>query len=110
MAYYYDHTQTKEDNPAAHTDNVATVFTIYRIIGIGAILTIALSFAGLGDAAIFLHMLISTIQVCLLAYFWMHLQRSDSVTWLVALSSLFIMILLFALPMTDLLTRHLGAL
>jgi caa(3)-type oxidase subunit IV len=110
MAYYFDYTQTKEDNPAAHTDNLATVFAVYVIIAIGAILTIAISFAGLGDVAIYLHMLISTIQVCLLAYFWMHLQRSDSVTWLVALSSLFIMILLFALPMTDFLTRHLGAL
>jgi caa(3)-type oxidase subunit IV len=110
MAYYFDHTQTKEDNPAAHTDNLATVLTVYVVIAIGAILTIAISFAGLGDAAIYLHMLISTIQVCLLAYFWMHLQRSDSVTWLVALSAVFIMILLFALPMTDFLTRHLGAL
>jgi caa(3)-type oxidase subunit IV len=110
MAYYFDHTHTKEDHPAAHTDNVATVLTIYLIIGIGAILTIGLSFAGLGDSAIYLHMLISSIQVCLLAYFWMHLQRSDSVTWLVALSALFIMILLFALPMADFLTRHRGAL
>ena len=110
MAYYFDHTHTKEDNPAAHTDNLATVFTIYLIIGIGAILTIGLSFAGLGDTAIYLHMLISSIQVCLLAYFWMHLQRSDSLTWLVALSALFIMILLFALPMADFLTRHRGAL
>ena len=82
------------------------MFTIYLIIGIGAILTISLSFAGLGDAAIWIHMLISSIQVCLLAYYWMHLQRSDSLTWLVALSALFIMILLFALPLTDLLTRN----
>jgi caa(3)-type oxidase subunit IV len=110
MAYYYDHTHTKEDQPAAHTDNMATVLAIYVIIGIGAILTIALSFAHLGGSAIYLHMLISTIQVCLLAYYWMHLQRSDSLTWLVALSALFIMILLFALPMTDFLTRHRGAL
>jgi caa(3)-type oxidase subunit IV len=110
MAYYFDHTQTTEDNPAAHTDNLATVFAIYVVIGIGAILTIGISFAGLGDAAIYIHMLISSIQVCLLAYYWMHLQRSDSLTWLVALSALFIMILLFALPMTDLLTRNRGAL
>jgi caa(3)-type oxidase subunit IV len=110
MAYYYDHTHTKEDHPAAHTDNMATVLAIYVIIGIGAILTIAISFAGLGSAAIWIHMLISSIQVCLLAYYWMHLQRSDSLTWLVALSALFIMILLFALPLTDLLTRNRGAL
>ena len=36
----------------------------------------------LGDKAIYAHMLISTIQVCLVGYFWMHLQKSDALTWL----------------------------
>jgi caa(3)-type oxidase subunit IV len=44
------------------------------------------------------------------AYYWMHLQRSDSVTWLVAFSGLFIMIILFALPLGDYLTRQFGGL
>lgn len=110
MAYYFDHKHVKEDNPAAYTDNVGTVVMIYLILAIGAIATIGVSFAGLGDAAIYVHMLISTAQVCLVGYFWMHLSRSDSVTWLVALSGFFIMILLFALPMTDFLTRHRGGL
>lgn len=110
MAYYFDHTHTKEDHPAAHTDKVATVFMVYLVLAIGAIATISVSFAGLGDSAIYVHMLISSAQVCLVGYFWMHLQRSDSLTWLVALSGLFIMILLFALPMTDFLTRHRGGL
>ena len=110
MAYFFDHDRVKEDNPAAHTDNVPTIVTIYLILVIGAIATIALSFAGLGDAAIYVHMAISTAQVCLVGYFWMHLQRSDSETWLVALSAFFIMILLFALPLTDFLTRRYGGL
>ena len=110
MAYYFDHTHTREDHPATHVDKPGIIVVIYLILVVGAILTIAMSFAGLGDKAIWVHMLISAVQVGLVAYFWMHLQRSDSVTWLVALSSLFIMILLFALPMTDFLTRHLGAL
>ena len=55
-------------------------------------------------------MLISAVQVSLVAYYWMHLQRSDSLTWLVALSGIFIMIILFALPLGDYLTRHLGGL
>jgi caa(3)-type oxidase subunit IV len=76
----------------------------------GAALTIGVSFAGLGDISIVIHMLISAVQVSLVAYYWMHLQRADSVTWLVSLSSLFIMIILFALPLGDYMTRHLGGL
>jgi len=73
-------------------------------------LTIGVSFAGLGDKVIGVHMLISAVQVSLVAYYWMHLQRSDSLTWLVALSGLFIMIILFALPLGDYLTRQFGGL
>jgi caa(3)-type oxidase subunit IV len=110
MAYYFDHKHQRVDDPAAHTDAPATVFIIYLILVAGALLTIGVSFAGLGDKAIWIHMLISATQVSLVGYFWMHLQRSDSLTWLTALSALFIMIILFSLPLGDYLTRHLGGL
>lgn len=110
MAYYYDHTLTREDNPAAHVDSLTTIFLVWLAILVGAILTIAVSFLGLGGNAIFVHMLISAIQVSLLAYYWMHLHRADSLTWLTALSGLFIMVILFALPLGDYLTRYLGGL
>lgn len=110
MAYYFDHKHVKEDHPAAHTDKPAMVFVIYVLVLIGAIATIGVSFAGLGDKAIYVHMAISVVQLSLVAYYWMHLQRSDSLTWLSALSSIFFMIILFALPLSDYLTRHRGGL
>jgi caa(3)-type oxidase subunit IV len=110
MAYYFDHKHQREDHPATHLDNPPTVVMIYLLLVAGALLTIGVSFAGLGDKAIWIHMLISAVQVSLVAYYWMHLQRSDSLTWLVALSGLFIMIILFALPLGDYLTRQFGGL
>lgn len=110
MAYYFDHKHQREDQPAAHVDAPQTIIIIYLLLVAGAILTIGVSFAGLGDGAIWIHMLISAVQVSLVAYYWMHLQRSDSLTWLVALSALFIMIILFALPLGDYMTRYLGGL
>jgi caa(3)-type oxidase subunit IV len=110
MAYYFDHKRTREDDPAAHVDKPATIILVWLAILIGAILTIAASFMHLGDAAIFVHMAIAAAQVSLLAYYWMHLQRSDALTWLTALSGIFIMLILFALPLGDYLTRFLGAL
>jgi caa(3)-type oxidase subunit IV len=110
MAYHFDHNRTREDNPAAHVDKPATIVLVYFAILIGVFATIGVSFAGLGDKAIFIHMAIAAVQVAILAYYWMHLQRSDSLTWLTALSGLFIMLILFALPLGDYLTRHLGGL
>jgi caa(3)-type oxidase subunit IV len=110
MPYYFDHTRTKEDQPAAHLDEPVTVFAVYIVLVIGAIATIGVSFAGLGGAAIYIHLLISFTQVALVGYFWMHLRRSDAVTWLTALSGLFFVIILFAWPLADYLTRHRGGL
>ena len=110
MAYYFDHNRTREDNPAAHVDNPAMVFMVWLAILVGVIVTIGVSFAGLGDKAIYVHMLIAAVQVSLVAYYWMHLQRADALTWLTALSGIFIMMILFALPLGDYLTRYLGAL
>jgi caa(3)-type oxidase subunit IV len=110
MAYYFDHKHVREDQPAAQVDSLGTIYLVWLAIFVGAILTIAVSFAVLGDKAIYVHMLISAVQVSLLAYYWMHLYRSDAVTWLVALSGLFVMVILFSLPLGDYLTRHLGSL
>ena len=110
MAYYFDHEHKKEDHPDSHLDKPATVFMIYILVVIGAISSIGVSFAGLGGNAIYVHMLISIVQLSLVAYYWMHLQRSDSLTWLSALSSIFFMIILFVMPFTDYLTRHRGGL
>jgi caa(3)-type oxidase subunit IV len=110
MTYYADHEHKVEDHPAEHVDSTAMIVAVWAALVVGAVLNIGISFTGLGDKAIFIHMMISLVQLCLVAYFWMHLQRSDSLTWLTALSAFFFMIILFALPLTDYLTRHLGAL
>jgi len=110
MTYYADHEQKVIDHPAEHTDSPGMILGVWVLLVIGAILNIGISFAGLGDKAIFVHMMISLVQLCLVAWFWMHLSRSDSLTWLTALSAFFFMIILFAMPFIDYLTRHLGAL
>ena len=50
------------------------------------------------------------VQACLVGYIFMHLKKSDSLTWLVALSGIFVMMILFALPLGDFLTRYRGSL
>ena len=109
MASHGSHETDIHDDPTSHADNPAMVFAVYVVLLIGAIVTIAISFAHM-EGAIYLHMLISAIQVCIVAYYWMHLKRSDALTWLTAGSAFFIMLILFALPLGDYLTRQLGGL
>jgi caa(3)-type oxidase subunit IV len=101
--------ETVHDDPTAHADNPAAVVAVYVALLVGAIVTIGISFAHV-EGAIYLHMLISAVQVCIVGYYWMHLNRSDALTWLTAGSAFFIMMILFALPLGDYLTRQLGGL
>ena len=101
---------TAPDDPTAHADSTTMVVGVFIAVAIGAIATIGVSMANIGDKAIFVHMAISAVQVCIVGYFWMHLKRADALTWLVAGSAFFFMAILFALPLSDYLTRHLGGL
>ena len=65
------------DDPTAHADDPGSVFAVYVVLLIGAILTIWISFQHF-ESAIYLHMLISAVQVCIVGYYWMHLKRSDA--------------------------------
>ena len=98
------------DNPAAHVDSPASLYLVFALLLGGVFLTIACSMSGLGDKAIYAHMTISAVQASLVGYIFMHLKRSDTLTWLVAFSGLFIMGILFSLPLGDYLTRQLGGL
>lgn len=109
-AHGHGHSHAAPDNPAAHVDNPFSVFVVFLLVGLGSFATIAVSMQDVGDKAIYIHMAISTVQVCLVGYYWMHLKRSDSLTWLCALSGIFFMAILFALPLGDILTRQWGGL
>lgn len=91
-------------------DSPGQIFMVFFVVLIGLFATIGASMAGLGDKAIYVHMLISTIQVSFIGYFWMHMKKADQMTWLSFGSALFIMLILFVLPIADFITRHRGGL
>jgi caa(3)-type oxidase subunit IV len=105
-----NHGKPQHDNPAAHVDSPAGLFVLFLVLLAGSTLTIAVSMMGLGEKQLLVHMAISTVQACIVGYYFMHLKRSDSLTWLTAFSAFFIMAILFALPLGDFLTRKWGAL
>jgi len=108
MAFYFDHKHQKLDDPAASVDKPGAIIAVWFVILLGVIATIGVSFAHLGDSALIVHMLISVVQVSFVGYYWMHLNKADSLTWLTVGSAMFIMLILFVMPLSDYLTRFLG--
>jgi cytochrome c oxidase subunit 4 len=102
-----DNAHDPNDAPTMHdVDNPATLFVVFLVvIGLSAA-NIGLSLAGLGRLALPVQLTIGVVQAGVVAYYWMHLRRKDTVVSLTALSSLFFMFIMFVLMLSDYLTRH----
>ena len=70
------------------------------------LITVLASFAELGIFNIVVALLIATIKGTLVVLFFMHLRYSPKLTWVVVIASLFFLLILFSLTMTDYLSRH----
>jgi len=84
-------------------------FTVFLLIAGLVFLAVGVSFAELGPSAVYANLLIAGLQSCLLGYFFMHLKGAGQLTWLIVGAGLFWLAILFALLLTDYLTRHIAA-
>ena len=105
----HDH---KIDDPTTlhDVDDPMKVFVVYLVVLGLALANIGLSVAGLGSIALPVQLGIGSVQAVLVAWYWMHLRRKDTVVTLTALSSLFFIFIFFALGLSDVLTRQYGGL
>lgn len=108
MASHGTKSHAAPDNPAKDVDSPGQIFMVFFVVLIGIFATIGASMANLGDKALLVHMAISVVQVTFVAYFWMHLKKADTLTWLTFGAAMFIMLILFSLPLSDFFTRHRG--
>ena len=105
------HDRATDDPPTMHdVDAPATVFIVYLVVVGLALANILLSVAGLGSLALPVQLGIATVQACLVAWYWMHLRRKDTVVTLTAVTSLFFVFIFYVLVLADVLTRKGGGL
>ena len=110
MANTHGHDHAHDDPPTMHdVDKPGTVFVVFLVVLGLAGANIGLSMAGLGTLALPVQLGIGFVQASLVAYYWMHLRRKDTVVTLTALSALFFMFIMFVLTLWDYGFRHLGA-
>ena len=95
-----------------HEDAFTHVVPASIYVGIWAtlmaltLITVFASFAELGIFNIVVALVIATIKGTLVVLFFMHLRYSTKLTMVAVVSSIFFLLILFSLTMTDYLSRH----
>ncbi len=105
------HAAVHEEESVHHeaTPDAKSFVTFFVLAGL-ALLALFVGFSDLGSTKVVASLAVSTVQACVLAYFFMDLRSADKLTWLVAAASIFWTFLMFLFILTDFLTRHLGVL
>jgi cytochrome c oxidase subunit 4 len=110
MAHSHHHGKT-DDPPTMHdVDKVGTVVVAYLVVLGLAAANIGLSVSGLGKLALPVQLGIATVQALVVAWYWMHLRRGDTVVTLSAVTALFFVFIFYVLVLSDVLTRWGGGL
>ena len=105
------HDHKIEDPPTLHdVDSPAKVGLVYLVVLGLALANIGLSSAGLGPIALPVQLGIGSVQAVLVAWYWMHLRRKDTIITLTAVTSLFFVFIFYVLVLSDVLTRTGGGL
>lgn len=103
------HPTTADDPPTLHdVDKVPTLLVVYLVVLGLAAANIFLSMSGLGAVALPVQLGIGAVQASLVAWYWMHMRRGDTVVALSAATTLFFMGIFFVLVLSDVLTRWRG--
>src|SRR3974390_2930676 len=98
-------------HPQQHEDEYTHIFPAALYVGIwaalmvGTLITVLASFAELGIFNIVVALVIATIKGTLVVLFFMHLRYSSKLTMVAVILSVFFLFILFALTMTDYLSR-----
>jgi cytochrome c oxidase subunit 4 len=94
-----------QDNEFTHIIPAKIYFGIWAALMVGTLITVLASFAELGPFNIVVALLIASIKGTLVVLFFMHLRYSPKLTMVVVVASVFWLGIMFALTMTDYLSR-----
>src|SRR5215469_12137027 len=100
------HTADEHIAPESHIVPISLYVVIWAALMVGTGLTVFAASVELGIFNIVVALLIATIKGTLVVLFFMHLRYSTKLTMVAVVSSIFFLLILFALTMTDYLSRH----
>ena len=102
-----DHAHEQQKHAPHHSAASLTMyFGVFIALMVLTVLTVAASRIDIGVFNTPLAMAIAILKAALVILFFMHVIHSTRLTWVVILSSILWLIVLFALTFADYLTRH----
>jgi len=90
---------------SGHVAPTRLYFAIFLALMVGTILTVAVAFFDLGFLNNVVMLAIASAKAMLVVLYFMHVRWSTRLTWLVAASGFFFLLILFSFTMMDYLTR-----
>ena len=103
-----DHAVAHASHPEhthGHVASVKMYLTIFFALMIGTALTVAAAYVDLGFLNTAVALGIAVTKATLVILFFMHVRWASRLTWVVVAGSVFWLILMFAIAMTDYLSR-----
>ena len=90
---------------AGHVAPKSMYYMVFLALLVGTGLTVAAAFVDMGPMNNVVMLTIAIIKATLVVLFFMHVRWSTRLTWVVAASGFFWLLILFGLTMQDYLTR-----
>ena len=88
-----------------HVPSLKLYFAVFGILMVGTALTVLVAFYDLGPLNNIAMLTIAIVKALFVVLYFMHVRWSSRLTWVVAASGFFWLIIMFTFTMTDYLTR-----
>ncbi len=90
---------------SGHVAPLKLYFAIFGILMVGTILTVVVAFFDLGPLNNVVMLSIASVKALFVILYFMHVRWSSRLTWVVAASGFFWLLIMFSFTMTDYLSR-----
>ena len=88
-----------------HVPSLKLYFVVFGILMVGTALTVLVAFYDLGPLNNVMMLTIACVKALFVVLYFMHVRWSSRLTWVVAASGFFWLLIMFTFTMTDYLSR-----
>ena len=90
---------------SGHIAPKSLYYTIFAALMVGTVLTVVVAFFDLGVLNNIVMLGIASAKATLVVLYFMHVRWSSRLTWVVVVSGIFFLLILFTLTMSDYMSR-----
>ena len=106
MAHHPDHETYTGHAAPTHQSSLAVYFTVFALLMVLSVVTVAVSRVDLGAFNTAVALAIAVVKASVVVLWFMHVIHSPRLTWIVVISSVLMLGVLFVLTFADYLTRN----